>query len=258
MLTLPSLKFIPSPNYSSRNGSRVRLIVLHDCEGDYSGAISWFAQGRSQVSAHGVVREDGGEVTQMVRVANKAWHACNFNPVSEGWEMAGFSAKGFSDPLWDAGAAIIAYRLKMNGLPCRWAEKGIGEGFCSHFDLGPEGGGHRDPTTDPNIWQSFADRVGKAYAQPMPDSWPIAGRPLPPPMPPGFTPSNGGRSDETVGSVAWCQMRLNALHVTPVPLDVDGLDGNATERAIWLFQQTHGLHIDGVIGPKTIAALEAA
>lgn len=257
-IILPPLKWVSSPNYSSRGGQRVRLVVAHDCEGEYLGSISWFSQTRSQVSAHVVLREDGGEVTQMVRFANKAWHACNFNPVSEGLEMAGFADKGFADPLWDAAAAIVAYRLKANGLPCRWAEKGIGEGFCSHYDLGVEGGGHRDPTTDPNVWQSFVARVGKAYAQPMPDSWPIAGHPAPPPMPPGFTPSNGGRSDEPVGSVAWCQMRLNALHVTPIPLDVDGLDGRATENAVWRFQETRGLRIDGIIGRQTIAALEAA
>lgn len=257
MLNLPPLKFIQSPNYSSRNGAKVRLVIIHDCEGSYSGSIAWFAQSRSQVSAHLVLREDGGEATQMVRFANKAWHACAFNTVSEGIEMAGFAAKGFSSPLWDAAAAIVAYRLKTNGLPLRWAEKGIGAGFCSHWDLGAEGGGHRDPTIDPNVWQSFAARVGKAYAQDMPGSWPIAGHPMPPDMPSGFTPSSGGRSDEPVGSIAWCQMRLNALHTTAIPLDVDGLDGSATEHAVALFQQTHGLHIDGIAGPVTIKALAA-
>ena len=255
MLTLPALKFVQSPNYSSRNGAKVRLIVTHSCEGNYQGSISWFAQARSQVSTHYVLKEDGSEVTQMVRTSNKAWACCNFNPFSESIEMAGYENKGFSDAALDALASIVAYRLHANGLPLRWAEKGIGAGFCRHFDLGREGGGHVDWTQDNNVWQEFSTRVSKAYAQPTPDSWPIAGHPLPPPAPPGFTPSNGGRSDETVGSIAWCQMRLNALHVTPVPLDVDGLDGKATEHAVWRFQESRGLRIDGVIGPQTIQAL---
>ena len=36
-LVLPPLKQVPSPNYSSRNGQAVRLIVVHDCEGDDFG-----------------------------------------------------------------------------------------------------------------------------------------------------------------------------------------------------------------------------
>jgi N-acetyl-anhydromuramyl-L-alanine amidase AmpD len=55
---------------------RVDVIVLHDCEGGYEGSIRWFELSRSNVSAHYVVREDGGEATQMVDLADSACHAC--------------------------------------------------------------------------------------------------------------------------------------------------------------------------------------
>ena len=67
---LPALLWKPSPNFSNRRGTRVDLIVLHDCEGGYEGSIEWFAMSRSNVSAHLVVREDGNEATQMVDLAD--------------------------------------------------------------------------------------------------------------------------------------------------------------------------------------------
>ena len=257
MLVLPALRWTRSPNYSSRGSARVRLVVAHDCEGNYAGSINWFSISRSEVSAHLVLRDDGLEATQMVAFGNKAWHACAFNSVSEGIEMAGFAAKGFAAPEWDAAAAVVAWRLHANGLPCRWAEHGDGAGFCSHHDLGTAGGGHDDPTTDPQVWQAFVARVAAASAQPMPDSWPLAGAAMPPPSPAGFTPSGDERSDEPAGSIAWAQARLNALGAAQPALIIDGLEGPSTERAIHAFQATHGLYQDGRIGPKTIAALAA-
>ena len=93
-MTLPPIKWTASPNCSSRGGQKVRLIVTHDCEGNYAGSIAWFAMKKSQVSAHLVLRDDGLEATQMVAWGDKAWHACNFNPFSEGIEAAGFESKG--------------------------------------------------------------------------------------------------------------------------------------------------------------------
>ena len=60
-----------------------------------------------------------------------------------------------------------------------------------------------------------------------------------------------------VGSVAWVQNELNALGVLP-NIVVDGDYGPATKASVAKFQGSHGLFVDGVAGPKTIAALEAA
>lgn len=51
------------------------------------------------------------------------------------------------------------------------------------------------------------------------------------------------------------QVRLNALHVNGTPLQIDGNFGKATSRAVRAFQFTHHLEVDGLVGPKTIKAL---
>ena len=162
-MSLPNLLWKPSPNFSQRNG-RVDLIVLHDTEGGYAGAVGWFANPHSQVSAHFVMKEDGTEVTQMVAVADKAWHACAFNSRSIGIEMAGFATKGYGESEWQAAAELISALLHIHQIPIHWSRGGVGPGFCSHYDLGGAGGGHRDPTTDSAVWASFVDRV-QATAQ---------------------------------------------------------------------------------------------
>ncbi len=191
-LTLPPLKWVPSPNFSSRKGAKVTLIVCHDCEGSYAGSINWFSQKVSQVSAHLVLKEDGSEVTQMVAFDQKAWHAVQFNAASIGLEMAGYAAKGFADNEWQEAADIVAYLLHKFGIPCRWAQKGLGGGFTSHFDLGKAGGGHTDPTRDPAVWQKFVARVTASYALTPPSVWPITNAHVPP-MPASFVPTPTAR-----------------------------------------------------------------
>ncbi len=66
-----------SPNFDERmsgDGGKVHLVIIHSCEGSYSGCWSWLASPASQVSAHYVVREDGAEITQLVRESSRAWH----------------------------------------------------------------------------------------------------------------------------------------------------------------------------------------
>jgi hypothetical protein len=274
-IALPTLRQIPSPNYSSRGGARIRLVVVHDTEGSYAGAVSWFTQTRSQVSAHLVMREDGGEVTQMVPLSEKGWHVCNANPYSIGIEGAGVEAQGFSDAWWRGMATIVAWLLHRYGLPCRWAQGGAGDGFCSHHDLGPAGGGHDDPVAvGAPQWMTFIGLVGDAYAAfaagPLPD-WALHGLPAPsslspPPAAPADATSHGGAfgvepgeaaSAPMVGSTLWVQRKLVALGINSM-LACDGLNGPQTIASIARFQGAHGLFVDGIAGPATIAALEAA
>ncbi len=275
---LPALKHVPSPNTSARGGEAVRLFVVHDCEGSYAGSVGWFAQTRSQVSAHLVLRKDGFEATQCVPMDRKAWHACAANPYSDSLELEGFEKEGFGDSELDAAAAIVAWGLLRRGLPCRWAERGEGEGFCSHYDLGAAGGGHFDITTDRDVWLAFAARVEAAYAAfgaaPLPD-WALDGLPplhavsAPPAAPIGWSPSGTIRKqpddlpgDPPAGSILWVQEKLVALKIPLAPGFVcDGLNGPITKAAVAAFQKRSGFaaaDVDGLIGPKTMAALGAA
>lgn len=68
---------------------------------------------------------------------------------------------------------------------------------------------------------------------------------LPMPMPVGLQ------------DAAWIQASLNKLGADP-QLDVDDSYGRATRRAVATFQAAHGLTPDGLAGPLTIPAIEAA
>jgi N-acetyl-anhydromuramyl-L-alanine amidase AmpD len=63
-----------SPNHNSRGDADVSFIVVHSCEGSYSGCWGWLANSASGVSAHYVVSDDGDEVRQLVEEEDRAWH----------------------------------------------------------------------------------------------------------------------------------------------------------------------------------------
>jgi hypothetical protein len=252
-LSLPTLKWVASPNVSDRSVP-VDLIVIHDCEGSYAGAVSWFSQAKSQVSAHLVVREDGTEATQMVDFRRKAWHAMAFNSRSIGLEMGGMAARGFPDADWQTAANITAYLLRAYGLPCQWAHGGKGPGFTSHFDLGQAGGGHSDPTTDPKVWAGFVAKVQAAYAAasgPLP-AWGVGlpASPIPNAKPVPVT------SPAPTLSISDVQQILNAAGYRPA-LVVDGAFGPKTKDALARFQQSRGIHVDGTLSVLTLNALSS-
>lgn len=83
-------------NYSSRSGTAISAITIHDIEGTYAGAISWFQNSSANVSAHYVLRSWDGQVTQMVCEADKGWHVGTENPYTIGLEHEGYA----STPSW--------------------------------------------------------------------------------------------------------------------------------------------------------------
>jgi len=66
-----------SPNQGTRpagDTGKVRMVIIHTCEGAYSGCWGWLVNSQSGVSAHYVVKEDGSEISQLVKEAKRAYH----------------------------------------------------------------------------------------------------------------------------------------------------------------------------------------
>ena len=91
----------------------LNTIIIHDTEGSYASAISWFQNPASQVSAHYVIRSVDGQITQMVRDANTAWHAGNwdYNVRAIGIEHEGFmNQQGwYTEAMYQSSAALVRY-----------------------------------------------------------------------------------------------------------------------------------------------------
>jgi N-acetyl-anhydromuramyl-L-alanine amidase AmpD len=129
----------PSPNYSSRPSGTAgvpQMVIIHTCEGSYSGCWSWLSNANSGVSAHYVVNATGSEITQLVNESKKAWHIgatykcslnnstkCNLNGTSGnnftiGIEHAGYASQAsWATGLIDASAELVCDISKDNNIP---------------------------------------------------------------------------------------------------------------------------------------------
>lgn len=83
------IKFTQTPNYAKGTGIKKIGFVLHGTLGAYKGAVEWLMtpkekrKDKSQSSAHYVIGRNEGEVTQLVKESDIAWHAGNIsNPTA--------------------------------------------------------------------------------------------------------------------------------------------------------------------------------
>lgn len=147
--------WIPSPNYSSRGGANVRLIVLHTAEGatTYQNLGAFFASPSSGVSSHVGIDDTPGVIGEYVRPPMKAWTAVNANPVAVQAEMCAFAE--WSPDQWRKhpemlknAARWVAEEAARFGIPIvkltPTQAQTSGSGVCQHVDLGQWGGGHWD------------------------------------------------------------------------------------------------------------------
>ncbi len=89
----PGAIWRPSPNYNARPAGdigKVGMVIIHTCEGGYSGCWSYLTTTAAGTSAHYVVNEAGTEVSQLVREADRAYHIgatydCSLNSSTECW-----------------------------------------------------------------------------------------------------------------------------------------------------------------------------
>lgn len=179
--------WIPSPNYSSRGGSGVRLVVVHTAEGasGYRNLGNFFASSSAGVSSHTGIDDERGSIGEYVKRDSKAWTAANYNPQAVQTELcaapiqssypcgANWTADEWNrhDDMLANVADWIAEECAHYGLPVQKLSsgdaQGSGRGVCGHADLGAGGGGHWDP--GPNFpWSRVMDmaRGGAGAAAP--------------------------------------------------------------------------------------------
>lgn len=98
----------PECNWEPRT-KEVSAVVIHYTEGSYAGCISWFKNCDAEVSAHYVIRSADGQVTQMVRERDKAWHARAANGYTIGIEHEAYGNiwSFFTDEMYRSSADLV-------------------------------------------------------------------------------------------------------------------------------------------------------
>jgi N-acetyl-anhydromuramyl-L-alanine amidase AmpD len=164
-----------SPNYNSRYGASVDFVVIHTCEGTYSGCWGWLTNSAAGVSAHYVVNDDGSEVRQLVDEDDRAWHiganydcdnnsgvecwrdGTSMNTISVGIEHAGYA----SQSSWDAGLLARSAELTC-GITDRHGIVRDSYHIVGHGQMQPW------DRTDPGAnwpWTSYIDQVKAACGE---------------------------------------------------------------------------------------------
>ncbi len=208
----------PSPNFSTRSGT-ISMVVIHTCEGAYSGCWGWLGNTRAGASAHYVVSGDGREVSQLVRESAKAWHVgaaydcsrnsgkrCDLNGVQAnnftvGIEHAGFGSQAsWPEAQLDASARLVCDITQDHGIP-RDRFHIVGHGQLQPWDR-----------TDPGRnwpWTSYLNKVNAfcgSTSAPAPTPKPTPGptpTPTPTPAPAGAVviDSNNANNNQARGYV---------------------------------------------------------
>lgn len=164
MATLAPLVQRRTPNQSSRNGHEVTHLVWHATAGAYAPSVSWLCNPAADASAHLVIREDGCEVTQLVHLDAKAWHAVAWNGFSVGVEHASPGAGFDSHAQLLESARVFAWLCHELDVPPLFGLHRP-RGIVRHRDLGVAGGGHSDGPPDSQWFNVYLPAVQHELAR---------------------------------------------------------------------------------------------
>lgn len=143
----------------------IQNIIIHDIEGSYSSAINWFKDPAAQVSAHYIIRSSDGEITQMVREKDIAWHARSYNSRSIGLEHEGYANQTgwYTDAMYRSSAALVRAICEKYNLPM------TRDTIVGHYEL--PANTHTDPGNywDWNTFMSYVTGETKNYTVAMVD-----------------------------------------------------------------------------------------
>jgi hypothetical protein len=130
----PAIPYYTPCNYTDGRNHALDTWVNHWIGvGTYAGAISWFHNCDAQVSAHFVIRNWDGEITQLVHVNDTAWHCGAYgypynNSRSIGVEHEATLAnpdQWSSQPMLEASTLMANHFCNEYGIPMERALPGI-------------------------------------------------------------------------------------------------------------------------------------
>ncbi|MER6106392.1 peptidoglycan-binding protein [Streptomyces sp. NPDC001832] len=235
----PSALWVPADanNFKAGRSAKVDKVIIHVTQGSYAGSISWFQNPTAEVSAHYVVRSSDGQITQMVRDSDTAYHAKSANASALGIEHEGFvdDPSWFTDTMYRSSAALTKHLCDRYGIPKDRAH------IIGHSEA--PGNDHTDPGPYWD-WTRYMQLVGGDTG----DGSSSDGL--------SFTAYATQQSGSTGAQVKAVQQLLSEQGYMAGA--VDGSFGPATRNAVMSYQATHGLTADGVVGDRTWTALLSA
>lgn len=152
-----------SSNYSVGRSAAISAVTIHTTQGSYAGTISWFKNPAAQVSAHYVVRSSDGQITQMVRNTNTAWHVRSHNSYTLGIEHEGYISNSawYTTAMYNASAALVRnFCAKYSAIPCASAYRGASSSGTVVLPSSVKIKGHQhysgNDHTDPGIYWNWS------------------------------------------------------------------------------------------------------
>jgi N-acetyl-anhydromuramyl-L-alanine amidase AmpD len=232
-----------SCNYSARTAA-VSHVTVHTTQGSYAGSISWFQNCSAGVSAHYVIRSSDGQVTQMVREADKAWHVGNSNGYTIGIEHEGYIANPsawYTTAMYNASAALTKDILTSRALAQKVYDGSLGWSAVpadslynvkGHVNYASQS--HTDPGSGWD-WPRYKSLVaGSSSGGGSTMTWPLV---------------QYGNTGERVRTIQYL------LQQWGYTLTVNGTFDTTTQNAVKNFQSSHGLGADGIVGNASWPAL---
>lgn len=264
------MKFIKARHFRATGTRKIDLIVLHTVEApekdtNAEAVANYFATTDRTVSAHYCV--DNNSEVQCVKEGDVAFAAPGANHNGVQIEMAGYAGQGregwaddYSTQMLERAAKLAADVAKRYDIPTVFIDaaglKAGKRGFTTHAEVSKafRKSTHTDPGPDFPA-KSFMARV-RALVAPAPEK-PAAPAPKPaaPKPAPKPAPTRLLRMGSRGADVAEVQRMIveSGIYLRLI----DGHYGSKTEAAVKTFQKAHGLLADGIVGPKTLAALRA-